>query len=75
MDITELEKYFKNMTPQERQKIISKLNAFNIATDINQNREFQYEAFQEIFQEYPFLKEYLDCNYKDKSIADFKRYR
>lgn len=59
MDIKEIEFIFRYMTPQQRQKLLSKVKAFNLATDINKDPKFLRETINEVSKEYPFVKEIL----------------
>lgn len=70
MDIKEIEFIFRYMTPQQRQKLLSKVKAFNLATNINKDREFLEEALDEIANEYPFIKEYIVSRTKTKRGTD-----
>ena len=59
MDISNLEKIIKYMTPKQRQKFLARMEALNLATDINKDPKFLQEAINEVSKEYPFVKEIL----------------
>ena len=59
MDISNLENIIKYMTPQQRQKFLARMEALNLATDINKDPKFLQEAINEVSKEYPFVKEIL----------------
>ncbi len=70
MDIKEIEFIFRYMAPQQRQKLLSKMQALNLATNINKDREFLEEALDEIAKEYPFIKEYIISQSKTERRTD-----
>ena len=59
MDISNLEKIIKYMTPKQRQKFLARMEALNLATDINKDPKFLRETINEVSKEYPFVKEIL----------------
>lgn len=59
MDISNLENIIKYMTPKQRQKFLARMEALNLATDINKDPKFLQEAINEVSKEYPFVKEIL----------------
>lgn len=59
MDISNLENIIKYMTPKQRQKFLARMEALNLATDINKDPKFLLETINEVSKEYPFVKEIL----------------
>lgn len=52
-----LETFFKSLTKEQQTQLIDLMGRINLATDINDDREFLEDALQPLFEQYPILKD------------------
>lgn len=52
-----LETFFKSLTKEQQTQLIDLMGRINLATDINNDREFLEDALQPLFEQYPILKD------------------
>jgi hypothetical protein len=60
MNIELLKKFYFSLSRDEQKLLLDKLNRINLATDINKDEEFIKEVVEELFKDYPVIKEYAE---------------
>ena len=58
MNIELLKKFYFSLSREEQKILSDRLNRINLATDINKDEEFIKEVVEELFKDYPAIKEY-----------------
>lgn len=50
---------YTSLTKEQQKQLLEALDRFHLATDINKDPKFLYEAIEIISKDFPFLKQYI----------------